>query len=63
MNKVKSALIQEETEAMMRKGAIHLISSQKGGFVSIFFLVSNKDEENRPVENPKKLNKFLPYQH
>ena len=60
MNKVKSALVQQETETMMRKGAIHLVPSQKGKFVSNLFLVSNKDEENRLAGNPKK---FLPYQH
>ena len=65
MNKAKNALVQQETETMMRKGAIHLVLSQKGKFVSNLFLVSNKneDEENRPVGNSKKLNKFLPYQH
>ena len=46
MNKAESALVHQETEAVIRKGAIHLVSSQKGKFVSNLFLVNKKDKGN-----------------
>ena len=56
-------LIQEEIEAMLKKGAIHEVSHVNKEFLSNLFLVSKKEGGYRPVINLKHLNSFVPYQH
>ena len=63
MNREQSAMIDQEIQAMLRKGAVHEVNYQKGQFLSNLFLVKKKDGGNRPVINLKQLNAFIPYQH
>ena len=63
MNMEQSALIDKEIDAMLRKGAIQKVRSQRDQFLSNLFLVEKKDGGNRPVINLKNLNAYLPYLH
>ena len=63
MNREQSAMIDQEIQAMLRKGAVHEVNYQKGQFLSNLFLVKKKDGGNRPVINLKQLNAFISYQH
>ena len=59
----QSALIDKEIDAMLRKGAIQKVRSQRDQFLSNLFLVEKKEGGNRPVINLKNLNAYLPYLH
>ena len=59
----QSELINQEVEAMLKKGAIHLVQSKGSQFVSNLFLVPKKDGRNRSVINLEALNSFIPYSH
>ena len=63
MNMEQSALIDKEIDAMLRKGAIQKVRSQRDQFLSNLFLVEKKEGGNRPVINLKNLNAYLPYLH
>ena len=54
-------LINQEVEAMLKKGAIHLVQSKGTQFLSNLFLFPKKDGGNRPVINLKALNSPIPY--
>ena len=56
-------LINQEVQAMFRKGAIHLVHPKENQFLSNLFLVPKKDGGNRPVINLKALNSFIHYSH
>ena len=58
-----SELITQEVQAMLRKGAIHLVYSKESQFLSNLFLVPKKDGGKRPVINLKALNSFIPYSY
>ena len=61
MSMQESELINQEVEAMLRNGAIHLVHSKESQFLSNLFLVPKQDGGNRPVINLKALNSFTPY--
>ena len=63
MSMQESELINQEVEAMLRKGPVHLVHSKDSQFLSKLFLVPKKDWGNRPVINLKALNSFIPYSH
>ena len=49
----ESELINQMVEAMLRKGAVHLVHSKDSQFLSNLFLVPKKNGGNRPVINLK----------
>ena len=59
----ESELINQEVEAMLRKGALHLVHSKDSQFLSNLFLVPKKDGGNRSVINLKALNSLILYSH
>ncbi len=62
-NQEQWALIQEEMDNCLEKGAISEIHSPRDGYFSNLFLVPKKDRGQRPVINLKDLNQFVQYEH
>ena len=63
VNQEERLQINSKIKEMLRKGAILLVKSEPGEFLSNLFLVNKKDGGHQPVINLKFLNSFIPYQH
>ena len=63
LNEKESKLVKDKLKEILLKGAIEPVSPCTNQYLSNFFLVSKRDEGNRPVINLKHLNNFIPYQH
>ena len=63
MSQEQAALIQVETENMLKKGVMQQTENQAGTFLSNIFFVGKRDGESRPVVNLRYLNQFTPYQN
>ena len=59
MSKQESRLINQEVEAILTQGAIHLVHPKRSQFLSNMLLVSKNDGGDRPVINLKALNSFI----
>lgn len=63
MSNEEIALVEQEIEKMMRKGAIVEVQPCKGQFVSNIFLRPKNNGTMRPIINLKKLNAFVDTPH
>jgi len=59
----QAALMQEEVESLLQKGAISLCPNTLEGFYSTLFLVPKKNGQMRPVISLKQLNKWVEIPH
>ena len=59
----QEALLREEVEILLEKGAISLCLQNTGGFYSTIFLVPKKNGQMRPVINLKNLNQWVEAPH
>lgn len=62
-NEKQEKIVLEETENMLRKGAIVEIGEEERGFVSTLFLVEKKQKGWRSVINLRDLNFYVVYRH
>ena len=62
-NQVQEELVSQEVKEMLKKGPVREVIHSKNQPVSHLFLVSKKDEGQRPVMNLKYFNTFIPCKH
>ena len=63
LNQVQEELVSQEVKEMLEKGAVREAIHLKNQPVSHLFLVSKKDEGQRPVINLKDFNRYIPCKH
>ena len=63
INQEEVLLVHQETQKMLRRGAIQKVQPSLEQFLSSIFIIPKKDTGHRPVINSKKLNKHIPCEH
>ena len=62
-SKDAAALVEEEVDSLLQKGAVEVAAPCADQFISRLFLVQKKDKSFRPVINLKPLNTFIQKEH